>query len=145
MVVVAGAIPFAVQAGTCNPYPVGRCGASDREQVTFCYQIVAGRMIDATDHHVLAIGTSQGAALPDNTAKGVVYVRLAPTETFADDPYESDLPFGTIIVETNTIRGAQLTPFRCGQFIWYAECDSWMGPYNIQPTAGSFQADLAGI
>jgi hypothetical protein len=149
MLVVAAALAgalfplTAVEASQCNPYPVGFCGESDRQQVEFCYRIVGGRMIDASDRHVVALGTAGGVDLPDNNAKGVIYVRLAPTETFVEDPYESDLPYQTAILETNTKRGAQLHPFKCGQFLWFAECDSWMGPYNIQPQgAPSFQPDI---
>jgi hypothetical protein len=141
LALVAAAVPVAVEATGCNPYPVGRCGESDRELVTYCYRTVGGLLVDATDRHVVAAGTSQGAALPDNNAKGVLYVRLTPTETFAADPMESEAPFATVILETNTIRGAQLLPFKCASFVWFAECDSWMGPYNIQPATGSHQPD----
>ena len=133
---VAPLMAATVHADECNPYPVGRCGEEDRELLVFCYHIVRGEMVDATDHHVVALGGSQGVALPENSAMGDAYVRLAPSEGFAADPYESDLPTGTIILESNAVRGVQLVPFKCADFIWYAECDSWMGPYNIQPTVG---------
>lgn len=134
-------VPPSVDASQCNPYPVGRCGAFDRELVTFCYVTIRGVMFDATDHHVIAIGGSQGVTLPDNSANGEVYVRLAPTEGFVDDPYESDLPTRTLIEETNGARGVQLAPFKCADFIWYAECDSWM-IFNIQPSgSGTYRPD----
>lgn len=129
---VAPLMPATVHADECNPYPVGRCGAYDRELVTFCYQTIRGEMVDATDHHVIAVGGSQGVALPDNWAMGKYYVRLTPSEGFANDPYGSDLPTNTLIEETNNARGPQLVKFKCADFIWYAECDSWM-IFNIQP------------
>lgn len=139
----AAAIPLSVHAtDACEPYPVGRCGGFDRETIQFCYRTVGGRMIAATDTHVLALGTVEGVALPDNNAKGLAYLRMRPSEAFVADPYESDLPYDTLVVETNDVRGVQLAPFKCGSFIWYAECDSWMGPYSIMPTgAGLYPAD----
>lgn len=137
---VAPLMPTTVHADECNPYPVGRCGAYDRELVVFCYFIVRGEMVDATDHHVIAVGGSQGVVFPDNWAMGDYYVRLAPTESFLDDPYESDLPSRTLIEETNSKVGPQLAPFKCADFIWYAECDSWMD-FNHQPKTGMFAPD----
>lgn len=142
----ASALPQPVAArDECNPYPVGRCGATDREIVIFCYvpNRPSGVYADATDRHVLAVAgddltTPRPASLgpedviaEDTGANARVYLRLTPAERFADDPYDSDLPFSTVWQESNNAPGLQTARVRCGQFIWFAECDSWMGPYNI--------------
>lgn len=60
----------------------------------------------------------------------VAYVRTAPAEAFAADPMTADLPFGSTWQETNAVAGLQREAVTCATFEWWAECDSWMGPYN---------------
>lgn len=113
----------------CAPYPVGRCGAYDRESVVFCYLVEEGVMVDASD--ASATPLLEGGVV-------VAYVRTAPTQAFAADPMTADLPFGSAYQETNGVEGLQRERVTCATFEWWAECDSWMGPYNearVEPDA----------
>lgn len=110
-----------VDAEGCAPYPIGRCGAYDRESVVFCYRIEEGIIVDASD-------MSATPLVEDGLV--VAYVRAAPTEAFAADPMMADLPFESVYQETNAVDGLQRERVTCGTFEWWAECDSWMGPYN---------------
>jgi hypothetical protein len=136
------------QAGLgCNPYPVGRCGAYDREDVVFCWdpQVFArnGTYVTGTDADVVAVGTwglpplplplpplagvdVQGALAGAN----VLYVRLAPAQALLAAPLTAPLPLGSAWRETNGVPGLQERALDCGTFTWYAECQAWMGPYG---------------
>ena len=137
------AVPLPVHAETdCEPYPIGRCGAYDRERVIFCYEIVRGLMVSTTVEAVtlaLDLAPVREAAglpaLPVEDRTEVLHVRTAPTEDFVADVMNAPLPFESVYQETNHVAGLQMKRSTCAYFEWWAECDSWMGPY------GEFTAD----
>lgn len=113
----------------CAPYPIGRCGLFDREAVVFCYVVQSGIMRSASDASAIALGSP----LPQTGAllKGF-YVRPGPAQAFVADPYNTPLPTKSLYQESNSVGGLQtVASFRCAQFVWFAECDSWMGPYGV--------------
>ncbi len=114
LILLTAFAPVGISEG-CQPYPIGRCGDHDRESVVYCYEMVKGE---------IRSGTQSAVSL------GPIHVRTEPTEGFAADAFESDLPFGSVFQEANGLPGLQMRPVTCGTFEWWAECDSWMGPYN---------------
>jgi len=135
------AIPFTLftaAAEDCDPYPVGRCGAFQREQVGICWLPQTGQQwtdISPTDTNAIVV-TDQQVAVPGlldvplpapGTPQGV-YVRLTPVENFLADPMHAPLPTKSVWRETNNRLGLQPTSFACGVAVWYAECHppQWM-------------------
>jgi hypothetical protein len=113
-------VPPTSAESQCEPYPVGRCGNFDREDIIFCFKIVGGLYVSGTtEAETLAIGETQ-----------IVHVRLAPTGSFVGDIMNAPLPFQSVYRETNAVAGLQMESVTCATFEWWAECDSWMGPYN---------------
>lgn len=122
----------------CDPYPVGRCGAYQREEVIFCFKVGYpwGTWISAAESDVEPItwpGVATPAPTPLTAPKSLAYLYHPPSDAFLADPYESDLPFDSIWQETNAAPGLQVKPFKCGAFQWFAECipQQWMGPYRV--------------
>lgn len=136
MVLVALAAP-AVAPHVCDPYPIGRCGDYQRESVVFCYVLVQGQYVSATETDVIAIGSTPGANPPNvvgvGDAPGLFFVLLTPTMNLAADPWEAPMPFKSLWRERNAVQGLQIVPFQCANFVWFAECEpaAWMGPFNI--------------
>jgi hypothetical protein len=138
----AFAIPLAPGVGAeetdeCIPYPVGFCGQYDRQNVVFCYTMVNGLYVSASDDSAVKLGHPEvrvagvGGLTADHVQpeKWVGYLRTAPTEAFANDPWNQPLPRQSVWQETNIAPGLQVKKATCAQFQWWAECDSWMGPY----------------
>jgi len=122
------ALPFAVSPASaegCNPYPVGYCSTIDREAVVMCYHLVDHEYVDAT---------VEATALAD-----AFYVRDGPAAAFAADPWAAPLPFRTLWQESNDVAGLQVEAVTCATFEWWAECDSWMGPYDEFEVAADAQ------
>jgi hypothetical protein len=121
----------------CDPYPIGRCGAYQRETVMFCYVIAGGRYVSATDD--TAIGLVGGEALLGQKTgvpqvdDALLYVRPRPTETFVNDPWNAPFPFQTAYKESNNVPGLQAKDFWCAQWVWFAECEpqQWIGPTGV--------------
>lgn len=113
-------VPLTAQAEACQGYPIDRCGSRDRESVVFCYVIQGGKMVSSTT-------SAQTLGAPGHE---VLQVRTAPMLGLLADPMNAPLPFGTLWQEANGIPGLQTTASTCGTFEWWAECGSWMGPYN---------------
>jgi len=138
--VLPAMLATAEEPAACNPEPIGRCGAYDREAVTFCYLLVAGKMVSATDSDAIILG---GAALPQLPVQlpplvanlNFAYVRAAPAVAFASDPWNAELPLKSIWKESNNAPGLQTKASTCATFLWFAECNSWMGPYAPRSTA----------
>lgn len=114
----------------CAPYPIGRCGAYDRERVIFCYRIAQGLMVS---------DTAPATTVHQNETADVLHIRTEPTEAFAADFMNAPLPFQSVYQDTNYVQGLQMRPTTCAMFEWWAECDSWMGPYNEDPTPADTQ------
>lgn len=117
-------------AENCAPYPIGRCGAYDRERVIFCYHGPPENMVDAS---------SPAITVGRDGTNDVLHIRTAPTEGFAGDVMNAPLPFESVYRDTNFVKGLQVKESTCGMFEWWAECDSWMGPYNIFTAAADEQ------
>ncbi|MCA1813925.1 MAG: hypothetical protein LC624_08235 [Halobacteriales archaeon] len=135
------AAPLALSAAPadCDPAPLDRCGAFDGETVLFCYNYVAGRLVPATDPHVITLGLD-GASL-DGQATGDVYVRRAPLEGFAAQPFDSDLPTHVLWLEGNVAPGLQPIASLCGYVHWSTGCLCWIGP--VLPRAHGPDTPLA--
>lgn len=121
----------------CDPYPVGRCGDHQREEVVFCYVQRDGLYVSATDDGAIGIpGGAQNLGIetgvPD-VDEAAYYVRQEPTDTFLADPNTAPFPFKTFFEESNNVRGLQPEPFKCGKWTWFAECvpQQWMGPTGL--------------
>jgi hypothetical protein len=119
----------------CDPYPVGRCGEYHHEVVVFCYIVVAGRYVSATDEHVVAVpdasavlGEPTGVPLLDEPR---VYLRRGPVEAFLDDPFYAPIPFDSVYKETNNVPGLQPRDFKCGGWLWFADYEAWFGPFGV--------------
>jgi len=147
MALVLPTVASVALAEPCNPAPVGRCGAFQRENVIFCYDTQTyaryHTFVSGTDTNAVIVGTAALPPLPmllptvgdvDLDAKyhdaNVLYLRLAPAQAFAADPYNADLPTKSVWQEANSVPGLQLKDVTCATFTWYAECNSWMGPYQ---------------
>lgn len=121
----------------CDPYPIGRCGEYQRESVIFCFVIVDGLYVSATDDEATGLvdltgNTGDETGLPP-VDDARYYLRTGPAEAFVDDPFNAPLPFGTFYEETNFVEGLQPTDFKCGKWVWFAECvpQQWMGPTGV--------------
>lgn len=126
--------PLAEASHICDPDPIGRCGAYQRESVVFCYLKVGNLYLSPTDTHVVAIGgTPPDVVSVDSGNPGLLYARLSPAEAFAGDPYDAPIPFNTLFREKNTFHGLQPKAYKCANFVWFAECEpaQWMGPFNV--------------
>lgn len=123
----------------CDPYPIGRCGAYQREVVTFCYLKLAGLYVNVTDPGVVSIGGASGIAIATGE-DGALYLRQDPVEAFVADPGDAPLPSKFVLYqESNNVGGLQhnarpgwsgIPNFKCSNWVWYAECEpaQWMGP-----------------
>ena len=120
----------------CDPYPIGRCGAYQRESVIHCYEAphAAGVFTAATDPHVVGVGGPDVVSI-DTGGRALYYVRLTPAERFVADPMGASLPTKSVWEERNEKPGLQMKTFKCATFTWFAECEpaQWMGPYGISP------------
>jgi ABC-type amino acid transport substrate-binding protein len=153
---LAPAVASLAAAEPCNPYPVGRCGAFNRENVIFCFDTAAyardHSYVSATDADAVVIGTAAAPPPPMQlptvdgtdlegvyTGANVAYVRLAPAQGFAADPYNADLPTRSVWLEANHVPGLQTRSASCATFQWWAECHAWMGPlgnvFEVGPDA----------
>jgi hypothetical protein len=134
-------------ADACDPYPIGRCGAYQREAAVFCWDAAtfakSHTYVSATDADAIAVGTSAlpplPAALPPpadavyaNNAN-LIYLRTAPLQAFLADPANADLPSKSVWKEGNNLPGLQTRDATCGTFVWYEECHppQWMGPIGL--------------
>lgn len=146
LALVTSAVGFATIAGAvedadveCDPYPIGRCGAFQRESVIYCYKsgYPLGVYHSATETNAESLtwpGAPTPILTPVTAPKTLAYLYKAPSDAFLADPYESDLPFDSIWQETNAVAGLQIKAFKCGNFQWFEECipPQWMGPYGVQ-------------
>jgi hypothetical protein len=135
-------LPAGVHAdGKClDPQPIGRCGAFDRENVVFCFVLVQGRMVSGTSTDAIALGGPKLVGSHDNS-DGRVFVRLGPSVDLLKDPYNAPLPRGDAFQDSNGVPGLQTQPVTCASFVWYAECGTWMGPFDpIQHAADAVVA-----
>lgn len=139
LLLVGVAIPAASEPDeNCDPYPVGRCGAFQREATVYCYLPVPGGNENRvwpspTDTHVVAVGGNPPNVVSVESGNaGQFYVRLKPTETLVADPFEAPFPYGTVWKERNLFSGLQPAAYECANFVWFAECEppQWMGPFN---------------
>lgn len=131
-VVAVSPVAMSAEVDACDPAPYHRCGAYDRERVTFCFVVQGGRMVDPTESDVITLGSDEivEQGTKDN---GVLYLRPGPAEDFIADIMNAPLPKGTLWVEKNSVAGLQTVPLRCGELVWFAECGDgqWMGPYGV--------------
>ncbi len=121
----------------CEPYPIGRCGDYQRESVIFCYVVENGLYVNATDDEATGLVDLTGNAEEETglppADEASYYVRTAPAEAFVGDPLGAPLPLGTLYEETNFVGGLQPQDFKCGKWVWFAECipQQWMGPTGV--------------
>lgn len=135
LLLAAAAVPLAA-ADECDPYPIGRCGAYDRETAIFCYRsnMPLGVYVSATETNVITVEAPRppdGVPLPGPFGRDAAHVLKTPADRFLDEPGPQAVPFGTLWRETNAVNGLQVVRFKCGSFIWFEYSEQWMGPFSV--------------
>lgn len=127
--VAASVTGLAGSEDACDPYPIGYCGEYQRQTVVFCYYVVDGRYVSATETDVTVLALPPTALSFAPQTLGYVWQRAldAVVADPAGGPHDE-----VLFLEVNGVSGLQVAPFRCAQWTWFAEVESgmWLGPFG---------------